>query len=49
MRDRGEYFCRAQNSEGFGLDSRTFHVEIKGKIQVMLDLLNNELEYIFHR
>lgn len=30
--DSGEYFCRAQNSEGFGRDSVSFHVEIKGKI-----------------
>jgi hypothetical protein len=29
--DHGVYFCRAQNSEGFGLDSRPFHVETKGK------------------
>ena len=29
--DHGVYLCRAQNSEGFGLDSKPFHVETKGK------------------
>jgi len=28
--DNGEYFCRAQNSEGFGHDSTSFYVEVKG-------------------
>lgn len=28
--DNGEYFCRAQNSEGFGYDSKRFFVETKG-------------------
>ena len=32
MRDNGEYFCRAQNSEGFGQDSLPFHVQVKGKL-----------------
>lgn len=31
MRDNGEYFCRAQNSEGFGRDSLPFYVLVKGK------------------
>lgn len=31
MRDNGEYFCRAQNSEGFGRDSLPFFVQVKGK------------------
>ena len=30
MHDNGEYFCRAQNSEGFGRDSIPFYVLIKG-------------------
>ncbi len=28
--DYGKYFCRAQNSEGFGRDSIPFYVDIKG-------------------
>ena len=28
--DEGKYFCRAQNSEGFGRDSTPFYVEVKG-------------------
>ncbi|CAF3335483.1 unnamed protein product [Rotaria socialis] len=32
-RDNGEYFCRAQNSEGFGRDSTPFYVLIKEPIQ----------------
>ena len=31
INDHGLYFCRAQNSEGFGLDSKPFHVETKGR------------------
>ncbi|CAM4769013.1 unnamed protein product [Rotaria magnacalcarata] len=31
--DNGEYFCRAQNSEGFGRDSIPFYVLIKEPIQ----------------
>ncbi|CAF3358164.1 unnamed protein product [Rotaria sp. Silwood1] len=31
--DNGEYFCRAQNSEGFGHDSMPFYVIIKEPIQ----------------
>jgi hypothetical protein len=36
--DDGEYFCRAQNSEGFGRDSIPIYIEIKG-----LNLLKNIL------
>jgi hypothetical protein len=28
--DSGEYFCRAQNAEGFGRDSLPFYVEVRG-------------------
>ena len=31
-KDAGEYFCRAQNAEGFGRESITFHVQVKGRI-----------------
>ena len=34
-KDKGEYFCRAQNSEGFGQDSRVFYVAIRGKNAVL--------------
>ncbi len=30
--DSGKYFCRAQNSEGFGHDGIPFYVETKGLI-----------------
>ncbi len=32
--DNGIYFCRAQNSEGFGHDSIPIYVETKGEILV---------------
>ena len=32
IHDDGKYFCRAQNSEGFGRDSLSFYVETKGLI-----------------
>jgi hypothetical protein len=32
INDDGKYFCRAQNSEGFGRDSTPFYVETKGLI-----------------
>jgi len=28
--DEGTYFCRAQNTEGFGRDSMPFYVEVRG-------------------
>ncbi|CAF0748074.1 unnamed protein product [Adineta steineri] len=34
--DDGKYFCRAQNSEGFGHDSTTFYVETKEPIKFIL-------------
>ncbi|UJR25292.1 hypothetical protein I4U23_006644 [Adineta vaga] len=34
--DHGKYFCRAQNSEGFGRDSVPFYVEIKEPIKFLL-------------
>ncbi len=37
--DNGEYFCRAQNSEGFGRDSIPFYVEIKGLNFAFIQLL----------
>ncbi len=30
INDDGEYICRAQNSEGFGQDSRVIYIETKG-------------------
>ncbi|CAF0863046.1 unnamed protein product [Rotaria sordida] len=34
--DDGKYFCRAQNSEGFGHDGRPFYIETKEPIKFML-------------
>ncbi|UJR23619.1 hypothetical protein I4U23_026605 [Adineta vaga] len=34
--DDGQYFCRAQNSEGFGRDSLSFFVETKEPIKFLL-------------
>ncbi|CAF1921728.1 unnamed protein product [Rotaria magnacalcarata] len=34
--DSGEYFCRAQNSEGFGHDGRPFYLETKEPIKFIL-------------
>ncbi|CAF1417726.1 unnamed protein product [Adineta ricciae] len=33
--DQGKYFCRAQNSEGFGRDSTPFYVEVKEPIKFL--------------
>jgi hypothetical protein len=35
--DDGKYFCRAQNSEGFGHDSIPIYIETKGLILVFID------------
>jgi hypothetical protein len=37
--DEGEYFCRAQNSEGFGRDSLPIYVEIKGMNLIYIENL----------
>lgn len=34
--DDGQYFCRAQNSEGFGRDGIAFFVETKGKLSLKM-------------
>lgn len=41
MKDNGEYFCRAQNSEGFGRDSLPFYVQVKGRS--VLDKISQSL------
>ncbi len=38
--DDGEYICRAQNSEGFGQDSRPIYIETKGLCFWFFFLLN---------
>ena len=36
--DNGKYFCRAQNSEGFGHDGVPVYVETKGLITIFSEL-----------
>ena len=37
--DDGEYFCRAQNSEGFGQDGRPIYIETKGMIIAFIEYM----------
>ncbi|CAF4363941.1 unnamed protein product, partial [Rotaria sp. Silwood2] len=45
--DNGKYFCRAQNSEGFGHDSIPFYVETKEPIKFILK--PNSIYYVNER
>ena len=50
--DNGYYFCRAQNSEGFGDDSIPFYVEIKEDFLpeplILTILLDSKTKNSFH-